>query len=84
MRIETTILSNLVHNEEYTRKVIPFLRQDYFSDHVEKTIFRSILDYVEKYNNTPSLEAIDIDLQKIPQNEDQYKIYYTNFSYAKG
>ena len=73
MRIETTILSNLVHNEEYTRKVIPFLRQDYFSDHVEKTIFRSILDYVEKYNNTPSLEAIDIDLQKIPQNEDQYK-----------
>ena len=73
MRIETTILSNLIHNEEYTRKVIPFLKQDYFSDHVEKTIFRSILDYVEKYNNTPSLEAIDIDLQKIPQNEDQYK-----------
>ena len=73
MRIETTILSNLVHNEEYTRKVIPFLRQDYFSDHVEKTIFRSISSYVEKYNNTPSIEALDIDLQKIPQNEDQYK-----------
>lgn len=73
MRIETTILSNLIYNEEYTRKVIPFLKQDYFSDHVEKTIFRSILDYVEKYNNTPSIEALDIDLQKIPQGEEQYK-----------
>ena len=73
MRIETTILSSLIHNEEYTRKVIPFLKQDYFSDHVEKTIFRSIFDYVEKYNNTPSIEALDIDLQKIPQSEDQYK-----------
>ena len=73
MRIETTILSNLIHNEEYTRKVIPFLKQDYFSDHVEKTIFRSISSYVERYNNTPSIEALDIDLQKIPQSEDQYK-----------
>ena len=78
MRIETTILSNLVYNEEYTRKVIPFLKHDYFSDHVEKTIFRGISSYVEKYNNTPSIEALDIDLQKIPQNEDQYKSTQNN------
>ena len=52
MRIETTILSSLLYNEEYTRKVIPFIRQEYFSDHTERTIFKTINDYVEKYIRT--------------------------------
>jgi replicative DNA helicase len=73
MRIETTILSNLVHNEEYARKVIPFLNQAYFSDFIEKNIFISIDNYVQKYNNSPDVEALNIDLQKTTLNEDQYK-----------
>jgi len=73
MRIETTILSNLIHNEEYTRKVIPFLNPAYFSDFIEKSIFISIENYVQKYNNSPEVEALDIDLQKVNLNEDQYK-----------
>ena len=73
MRIETTILSNLIHNEEYTRKVIPFIRSEYFTDYTEREIYKVISNYVEKYNNTPSIEAIDIDLQKTNQNEEQYK-----------
>ena len=73
MKIETTILSNLIHNEEYTRKVIPFLNQTYFSDFVEKSIFTSIDNYVQKYNNSPDVEALTIDLQKTTLNEDQYK-----------
>ena len=73
MRIETTILSSLLYNEEYTRKVIPFIRQEYFSDHTERTIFKTINDYVEKYNNSPSIESLNIDIQKAVLNEDQHK-----------
>ena len=73
MRIETTILSSLLYNEEYTRKVIPFIRQEYFSDHTERTIFKTINDYVEKYNNNPSIESLNIDIQKAVLNEDQHK-----------
>jgi replicative DNA helicase len=73
MRIETTILSNLIHNEEYARKVIPFLDQAYFSDFIEKSIFVSLQSYVEKYNNSPDVEALNIDLQKTTLNEDQFK-----------
>ena len=73
MRIETTILSSLLYNEEYTRKVIPFIRQEYFSDHTERTIFKTINDYVEKYNSSPSIESLNIDIQKAVLNEDQHK-----------
>jgi len=73
MRIETTILSNLIHNEEYTRKVIPFLNQEYFSDFIECNIFTTINNYVQKYNNSPDIEALNIDLQRVTLNEDQYK-----------
>ena len=73
MRIETTILSNLIHNEEYTRKVIPFLNQEYFSDFIERSIFSTINSYVQKYNNSPDVEALNIDLQRVTFNEDQYK-----------
>ena len=72
MRIETTILSNLIHNEEYTRKVIPFLNQEYFSDFIERNIFSTINSYVQKYNNSPDIEALNIDLQRVTFNEDQY------------
>ena len=72
MRIETTILSNLIHNEEYTRKVIPFLNQEYFSDFIERNIYTTINSYVQKYNNSPDIEALNIDLQRVTFNEDQY------------
>ena len=80
MRIETTILSSLLYNEEYTRKVIPFIRQEYFSDHTERTIFKTINDYVEKYNNNPSIESLNIDIQKAVLNEDQHKTIQEYFS----
>ena len=72
-RIETTILNNLIHNEEYTRKVIPFLKADYFQDFTEKTIFLGVNQYVEKYKSIPNIEALTIDIQKISQTEDQHK-----------
>ena len=72
-RIETTILSNLVYNEEYTRKVIPFLKEEYFQDGIEKVIFQTIWAYAEKYKSNPTLDALVIDVQDKALNEDQYK-----------
>ena len=86
-RLETTILNNLIHNEDYARRVIPFLQADYFQDFTEKSIFQTVYAYVDKYKSVPDVEALTIDIQKIPQTEDQNKTikeYLTNFtSYSK-
>ena len=62
MSFENTVLGNLLHNEEFARKVIPFLKEDYFSDLSDRTIYSLINDYVNKYNAFPSKEALLIDL----------------------
>lgn len=62
MRIEQSIISNLIFNEEFGRKTIPFLKSEYFSDYTEKTIFDQIEKYTLKYNKFPSQEALNIDL----------------------
>ena len=85
-RIETTILNNLIFNEDYTRKVIPFLKAEYFTDFTEKTVFQTVADYVEKYKSVPDVEALSIDIQKAPQSEEQYKTiqdYLTKFVPSK-
>jgi len=63
MRIETQILSSLVTNEEYVRKVIPFLKTDYFTDSSDRIVFDKIHAYVTKYNNPPTKGALLIALQ---------------------
>ena len=72
MRIETTILNNLLQNEEYVRKVIPFIEAEYFTDFIEKTIFTTIKEYIRKYNDPPVVEALLIDVQKVSLSEEQY------------
>ena len=62
MAIETTILGNLVYNEEYGRKVIPFLKDDYFTNQQDRVVFKLVTEYVNKYNAFPSKEALAIDL----------------------
>ena len=73
MRIETTILGNLLLNEEYTRKVLPFLKNDYFTSNAEKTIHETIGDFVTKYNSLPTKEALSIELQEVKINEEEFK-----------
>ena len=48
--IEFLILKNLLHNEEYVRKVIPFIKADYFEDLTQKIVFEEIFSFVEQYN----------------------------------
>ena len=60
MNIEATIISNLLHNEEYARKVIVFLKDEYFMDATEKVVFSEIQKFWTKYNDVPSKEALQI------------------------
>ena len=61
-RIENTILASLFYNEDYTRKVLPFIKEEYFSNRVEQLLFGEVFTFVEKYNNLPTKDAILIEL----------------------
>lgn len=61
-RLEKTILKNLIYNEDYTRKALPFISEDYFSDDVEKILFKEIKNFVEKYKSLPTKESLIINL----------------------
>ena len=63
MSIEKVILSNLIENEEYSRKVIPFLKSEYFQSIPQRVVYNIIDEYVKNYNAFPSKEALNIDLQ---------------------
>tara|TARA_B100001250_G_scaffold269253_1_gene232292 strand:- start:1343 stop:2710 length:1368 start_codon:yes stop_codon:yes gene_type:complete len=74
MNLEVTILSNLIFNESYTRKVLPFIRQDYFTTRSSKIIFLEIHEYVSNYNALPSLNALGIECQeRTDLSEEQFK-----------
>ncbi len=60
--METIILRNLIHNESYTRRVVPFLDEDYFKDRNERVVFTLIRDHIHKYNRSPNLDALNIAL----------------------
>ena len=62
-RIENLILRSLVHNEKYSRKVIPFIEPDYFHDSAEKVLYEEIAQYMVKYNSRPSVEALGIEVE---------------------
>ena len=72
MNLEKLILSNLVFNEEYMRKTVPFLKDEYFKDNSEKVIYKLIEKYVSDYNNSPSLESLAIELSKTSMNEQLF------------
>tara|TARA_R100000951_G_scaffold12570_1_gene10100 strand:- start:1163 stop:2557 length:1395 start_codon:yes stop_codon:yes gene_type:complete len=61
-RIETTILSNLFHNEDFTRKAMPFIESDYFTNSDESILFGEIEKFVENYKNLPTKDTILIEL----------------------
>ena len=72
--IETIILTNLLYNEPYTRKVLPYLKEEYFRDYKENQLFKIINQYVNEYNALPTKEAMYIELCNAPDlNDDQKK-----------
>ncbi len=64
MRVEQTILKNLIYNEEYLRKVLPFLKEEYFNDRTEKAIYNEITSFTDSYNSSPTIEAIELAIKE--------------------
>ena len=62
-RIETTILRNLIYDEEFSRKVIPFIQLDYFEQRIERVIFEEISKFIVKYGSSITTEALAIQLE---------------------
>ena len=73
-KVEFLILRNLLYNEEFTRKVIPFIKKDYFEDLNQKIVFLEIFDFVSQYNELPTKEVLCIEIEnRTDINEDQFK-----------
>ena len=71
---ETAILSHLLTNENYTRKVLPFLKNEYFENGENKIIFDEFYKFMDEYNAIPSKEALHIEIEKRSDlNEEAWK-----------
>ena len=63
-KVEFLILRNLLYNEEYVRKVVPFIKAEYFEDFNQKVVFEEILNFVEEYNTPATKEVLCIETEK--------------------
>lgn len=74
MNIERVIFNNLLNNENYARKTIPFLKSEYFHNRTDRIVFELVDKYVGKYNAFPTKEAMLVDLNNLDDvSEDQFK-----------
>ena len=72
--IEQTILRNLLTDEKYMRKVLPFIKPDYFQG-VYRSLFKETGKYVAKYNKLPTTETLTIELQEVSTwGDEQYQM----------
>ena len=85
MKVETLILKNLLLTEEYPRKVLPFIKQEYFEDRTDQIIFDLTSKYFVKYSAVPTVEALTIEVGKLSTlSDDQFKqIHQTLESFDK-
>ena len=73
-KIEFLVLRSLLHNEDYLRKVIPFLKGEFFEDFDQRTVYEEISDFVTQYNTVPTKEVLSIEVGKRKDiNEQQFK-----------
>ena len=64
MKLEQAILTNLIYNEDFLRKVLPFIKPEYFSDRTERTLFNEITSFTETYNSPPEIAALSIAVKE--------------------
>ena len=73
-KVEFLILRNLLYNEQYVRKVIPFIKSEYFEDNNQKIVFEEILNFVTQYNELATKEVVCIEIEKRTDiNEQSFK-----------
>jgi replicative DNA helicase len=63
-KIEFLILKNLIHNEDFMRKVVPFVKLEYFEDSNQRIVYEEIFNFVAEYNEAPTKEILNIEVQK--------------------
>ena len=80
MRIEQAILSNLIHNEEFCRKVVPHLKTDYFADRKESAIAKILVQFFEQYNKPASPEILAIEIGNITGLTDKEVPEYLQYA----
>lgn len=74
MNFEQVLINNLVHNEEYARKVLPFIKDEYFHDKAERAVLELVEKYYEKFNTPPTERALLVELNDLTNlNEDVFK-----------
>ena len=88
MKLAQTILKNLIYNEEYLRKVLPFIKDEYFTDKTERMLFSEITEFVSRYNTTPTIEAIGLAVKErrnLTDDEvEKSESYLQEIALAKG
>jgi len=88
MKLEQTILKNLIYNEDYLRKVLPFIKDEYFTDKTERMLFTEISEFVSRYNTTPTIEAIGLAVKERRNLSDdeveKSESYLQEIALAKG
>ena len=73
-KIEIVILKSLINNEEYLRKVIPFIKSEYFEDASQKVVFEEISTFVQEYNKVATKEILSFEIEKRSDiNEESFK-----------
>ena len=70
MKLEQTIIKNLIKNENYTRKVLPFLKEEYFGSLEDRLLFKEVSDFILKYNQQPTFDALSIEVDNIRGSTD--------------
>ena len=74
-RVPLTILKNLLNREEYTRKVLPFIKAEYFEERTDKVVFEEIGSFITKYDSLPLKEVLFIELDKRTDiTQDEFKL----------
>ena len=73
-KVEFLILRNLLYNEQYIRKVIPFIKSEYFEDNNQKIVFEEVLSFIQEYNQLATKEVLCIEIEKRTDiNEQSFK-----------
>ena len=81
-RVEVMILQNLIFNEDYCRKSLPFIRNEYFDDFNEKIVFETISEFILEYDTLPTREILSIEVEKRRDvTESQFKELAEKISY---
>jgi replicative DNA helicase len=72
-RVETVILKNLLKSDSYARKVLPFLKPEYFLDANDKVLYQTIAKFFDTYNSTPTYDALEVEVDGLSITEDVNK-----------